>query len=239
MDSEGFTIRNGGTGEKNCEKALMFIGGTNEYTMDGAFQNWGEYYQNGSASIEGWRKNQAVIADVDTPYAVIFQQNSKTYFNGSLYCNWNGVLTVHTAFVFVEGNLEFGTMLANMGTTYVTGDIATRDTKNHSGNKAKYNSKYCTIRNGALSYNTKNNLFSDAVLFCGGTMTLGSSESGGEAGSVMSAQCMSRVTSMIIVTRTIRIIVLHSGCGMAQIPSSAATASAAVLWLQVITLSLW
>ena len=190
LDSEGFTIRNGGTGEKNCEKALMFIGGTNEYTIDGAFQNWGEYYQNGSASIEGWYKNQAVIAKVDTPYAVIFQQNSKTYFNGSLYCNWNGVLTVQTAFVFVEGNLEFGTMLANMGTTYVTGDIATRDTKNHSGNKAKYNSQYCTIRNGALSYNTDNNLFEDAVLFCGGTMTLGSSESGGEAGSVMNVGTM-------------------------------------------------
>lgn len=190
LDSEGFTIRNGGTGEKNCEKALMFIGGTNEYTMDGAFQNWGEYYQNGSANIEGWHKNQAVIAKVDTPYAVIFQQNSKTYFNGSLYCNWNGVLTVQTAFVFVEGNLEFGTMLANMGTTYVTGDIATRDTKNHSGNKVKYNSQYCTIRNGALSYNTDNNLFEDAVLFCGGTMTLGSSESGGEAGSVMNVGTM-------------------------------------------------
>ncbi|MGN1329413.1 MAG: pilus assembly protein TadG-related protein [Eubacterium sp.] len=180
---KGFSIRNGGKETDKVTDAVLYIGGSNGFTVGGSLQNWGKIYCNGGVNVQGYySSSSAPAADI----AFLNQDGAIAHFGGNVFLNSNAMLNAVDAIFATDGNLKFGYSLYNCGQFIVTGTITNDEQTNETVNNRSYrDSSSTSIRNG--SYNITSDLSSstypNSLLYCGGDLKLGTSESAGNAGS--------------------------------------------------------
>lgn len=180
---KGFSIRNGGKETDRVTDAVIYIGGSNGFTIGGSMQNWGKIYCNGGANIQGYyHSDSAPAADI----AFLNQDGAIAHFGGNIFLNSNAMLNAVDATFATDGNLKFGYALYNCGKFIITGTITNDEQSNETVNNRSYrDSSSTSVRNG--SYNITSDIASstypNSLLYCGGDMKLGTSEAAGNAGS--------------------------------------------------------
>lgn len=171
----GLSLLNGGKDGDVHSDAELYIGGTNPITIGGGSVNYGKMYVNTSLNVQGYQKYGDLSVDMafrNCDYAV-------AHFNGPVNLNSNAVFNGITSVFSCVGDLYYGACLYNIGEFIATGDI--RQNVNSVNNWTWRNGSSMSVMNGF--YQIKGREFPDAVLYCGGTLQLGSNETAGEAGS--------------------------------------------------------
>ena len=176
---KGYTIRNGvDKNNKMYADAFMYVGSENQVTLGGSFQNAGTYVQNGPMSIQGYHGSSSEADGSDA--AFINQNNAVAHFGGGVNTNSNAITNTAGASFSCEGDLNYGIVLLNCGSFIVTGDIYQNKNSVNSWSWRSGNSM--SIMNGFASI--RGTEYPSSTLYCGGTIQLGLTEIGGEAGSV-------------------------------------------------------
>lgn len=183
---KGFSIRNGGSEKTHITTAVIYIGGSNGIKIGGSLQNWGSIYCNGGANIQGYYSSStAPAADI----AFLNQDGAIAHFAGNMYMNSNAMLNGVDSVFATEGNFKFGCSLYNCGTFIVTGTITNDEQTNETVNNRSYRDSSSTaIRNGSytISKDLDSTTYPNSLIYCGGDMKLGTSESAGNSGSFIS-----------------------------------------------------
>ena len=185
-DGDGFSLRNGGS--EGTTSAELYIHGGSTVTLAGAMQNWGKLYTNCGFNVRGWHSGTyGVCAIINQDGAIAHFGNTgnaadTSYININTNSNaiYNGVNSVFTT----KGGVDYGIVILNQGKFVALGDICQK--QNGTVNTKKYkDSSSFSLSNGALNFSGNCPTYPNSVVYCGGTITLGSDEAAGVAGSIM------------------------------------------------------
>lgn len=174
----GYSIKNGeNEGDTND---LIFIGGTSRASLYGYVVNYGQYYHNADLNVTGFTAYGGMQGNHDC--AIVNGKGAKLMVGGNTCLNANAFFNDENAVFNCGGNFDYGICVANCNEFVVDGDIVQNKVTN--GNSAKWrNDDSMSFMNGFRKLDGTGGFHSEAVLYCGGKMQLGNTESGGEAGS--------------------------------------------------------
>jgi hypothetical protein len=179
----GYSLKNG-TGEGDTS-AEMYIGGTGTINFYGYVRNSGSIYANSAINVQGWGS----VDGVDGVCAFVNYAGSQAHFNGYAHMNSNVLYNKWDSTFACNGDLKFGTCIYNCGNVIATGDITNVEGNDTVNTPSYVNGSSKSIINGAYKIDYSDYykcVYKNAVLYCGGNLQLGTTESAGNAGSFIS-----------------------------------------------------
>ncbi len=191
----GFSIVNGyNSSSSGITSALFYAGEGTELYLGGAFENYGTVYINGSLADHGFIKYGGQQGSSDT--AIVNREDARMYVSGPVNTHSNALFNGAYADFFCGGDLDFGIIIANCGKFVVKGDIV--QNRNTVNSKTWKNGSSMSITNGFRKINADE--YPDAVLYCGGTLQLGTTETAGESGSIVNMGSLYVAEDLLIYT---------------------------------------
>jgi hypothetical protein len=179
----GYSLKNG-TGEGDTS-AEMYIGGTTTIDFYGYVRNSGKIYANSNLNVQGWGSVDGVTGDC----AFVNFVGSQAHFNGYVHLNSNVLFNKWNSTFACNGDLKFGVCIYNCGNLIATGNITNVEGSDTVNTPSYRNSNSQSLLNGAYKIDYSDYykcVYPEALLYCGGDLQLGTSETAGNAGSFFS-----------------------------------------------------